>query len=55
MADAHTGTCFCGAVEIEADECAFRNGLLPLQILPIIFGRTSECLYFMEVGKCKSQ
>ena len=51
MADALNGSCFCGAVEIEARGAPIER-LLPLQILSILFRRACERLHFVEGGEC---
>ena len=48
MTDKHNGTCFCGAVERRGDRRARGDGLLPLQLLPLLVGGPGQCLHAVE-------
>ena len=46
MIDATKGNCFCGAIEIEAIGAPVE--ILPLQFLPLLLGKSGECLPLVE-------
>jgi len=54
MTDKHTGTCFCGAVEVEVTGAPEAMGYCPLPLLPLLVGWAGERLYLVEARERES-